>query len=531
MTAARRAAALFSSMLAAAAVGCAGDGGSDGSEDQRAGASERDGDGDDGGDDGGDSGSGSGNLRVRVENVAPWTLLKSAALAEHADGSTGPAGPGQAFEIRLTAGKQQALSFAAMLGESNDWFFAPGPEGIALFDEQGNPRSGDVTSEVALWDAGTEVDQEPAVGPDTAPQQAAPDQGAPDPDPAVSVLSGQVELSDGTSFALPAVEEMVRVTLTPGADGEFVLRIENVSTEDTLQTSQGDCAIHVSPLAWALHMMPAPLFEEGEPDRGLGLERIAEEGNPAPLAESLEELTGFATPISPGVFVVHGEGEPIYTIGQPDRDQGLERIAEEGNPAPLAESLEELTGFATPISPGVFVVHGEGEPIYTFGQPDRDQGLERIAEDGNAMPLGEALAESPPEGASQTGVFDTAVGASMPGPALPGQAFEFEIDAREGDRLSFAAMYGMSNDWIFATPAEGIELRVGRDASEGDVTEQIAIYDAGTEIDQEIAIGSHTAPQQPAPNTGPPDPNKEIRAADYPVPTSAHLRVTITPAD
>jgi hypothetical protein len=479
MTAARRAAALFSSMLAAAAVGCAGDGESDGSEDQRAGASERDGDGDDGGDDGGDSGGGSGNLRVRVENVAPWTLLKSAALAEHADGSTGPAGPGQAFEIRLTAGKQQALSFAAMLGESNDWFFAPGPEGIALFDEQGNPRSGDVTSEVALWDAGTEVDQEPAVGPDTAPQQAAPDQGAPDPDPAVSVLSGQVELSDGTSFALPAVEEMVRVTLTPGADGEFVLRIENVSTEDTLQTSQGDCAIHVSPLAWALHMMPAPLFEEGEPDRGLGLERIAEEGNPAPLAESLEELTGFATPISPGVFVVHGEGEPIYTIGQPDRDQGLERIAE----------------------------------------------------DGNAMPLGEALAESPPEGASQTGVFDTAVGASMPGPALPGQAFEFEIDAREGDRLSFAAMYGMSNDWIFATPAEGIELMVGRDASEGDLTEQIAIYDAGTEIDQEIAIGSHTAPQQPAPNTGPPDPNKEIRAADYPVPTSAHLRVTITPAD
>jgi hypothetical protein len=465
---------LLSAVLAAGALGCGEDGDQTGSQDPGSGSGDSDGvDGD-----GGDGPPPSERLLVRLENIAPWTLLKSDAVIEQVGGGAGPAGPGQAFEIRLTAGKQQALSFAAMLGESNDWFFAPGPEGIALFDGEGNPRSGDVTSEIALWDAGTEVDQEPAVGPDTAPQQDAPDQGALDPDPRVAALSGAITLSDGSTFELPAVEEMIKVVLRHEGEREFVLHIENVSTDETLQTSMGACAIHVSPLAWALHMMPAPLFDEGKPDRGDGLERIAEDGDPSPLAASLEKLTGFATPVSPGVFVVHGGGEPIYSLAEPDRDLGLERIAEDGDPMPLAAALE----------------------------------LE------------------PPEGATETGVFDTAVDASAPGPAVPGSAFEFEVDA-SGDRLSFAAMYGMSNDWIFATPPDGIDLSDLRPGDERDVTDEIAIYDAGTEIDQEIAIGPFTAPQQPAPDTGPADPDNQVRAADYPLPAKAHIRVTITAAE
>lgn len=295
----------------------------------------------------------------------------------------------------------------------------------------------------------------------------------------VSALDGEVALSDGSNFQLPAVEDMIRVTLTPAEDGEFVVRIENVSMDNTLQTSQGDCAIHVSPLVWALHMTPAPLFDQDKPDRG----------------------------------------------------DGLERIAEEGDSVLLAASLADLTGFATPVSPGVFVVHGGGEPIYSLGEPDRGVGLERIAEDGDAMPLGAAFEESPPEGATQTGVFDTAIGAPSPGPAVPGSAFEFEIEPGASDRLSFAAMYGMSNDWIFATPPGGIELSGVGGSGERDVTGDIAIYDVGTEIDQEIAIGSFTAPQQPAPDTGPADPDAEVRSADYPVGASAHVRVTIAAAD
>ncbi|KKL45544.1 hypothetical protein LCGC14_2354640, partial [marine sediment metagenome] len=58
-----------------------------------------------------------------------------------------------------------------MLAATNDVFFAPKDEGIALFDENGNPISGDITDQVYLWDAGTEVNEEPAIGPNTVTNQ------------------------------------------------------------------------------------------------------------------------------------------------------------------------------------------------------------------------------------------------------------------------------------------------------------------------------------------------------------------------
>ena len=42
----------------------------------------------------------------------------------------------------------------------------PTRELIALFDASGRPISGDVSSALGLWDAGTEVNEEPGVGPD-----------------------------------------------------------------------------------------------------------------------------------------------------------------------------------------------------------------------------------------------------------------------------------------------------------------------------------------------------------------------------
>jgi hypothetical protein len=52
-----------------------------------------------------------------------------------------------------------------MMGQSNDWFYAPAESGIDLF-ENGRGISGDITSQMVLWDAGTEVDQEPGIGSD-----------------------------------------------------------------------------------------------------------------------------------------------------------------------------------------------------------------------------------------------------------------------------------------------------------------------------------------------------------------------------
>ncbi|GIK96251.1 MAG: hypothetical protein BroJett029_04600 [Alphaproteobacteria bacterium] len=53
--------------------------------------------------------------------------------------------------------------------ESNDLFYAHGPEGIALFDAAGKPVGGDLTHQVQRCDAGAEVNEAPGVEPNQAP--------------------------------------------------------------------------------------------------------------------------------------------------------------------------------------------------------------------------------------------------------------------------------------------------------------------------------------------------------------------------
>jgi len=61
-----------------------------------------------------------------------------------------------------------------MFAQSNDLFFAPEPNGIPLFDAAGRARSGDSPDSIVLWDAGTEMNEQPGAGPNQAPRQAAP---------------------------------------------------------------------------------------------------------------------------------------------------------------------------------------------------------------------------------------------------------------------------------------------------------------------------------------------------------------------
>ncbi len=421
-------------------------------------------------------------FKLRIENVAPWTVLKSGTHATRTDGTMGPIGPGAAYEVSFTAGRNQRVSFATMLGQSNDWFFATSPEGLSLYNEDGNPIAGDVTSQIGLYDSGTEIDQEPGVGNATGPRQSAPDFGAPDPVAMVRKLGQIVTLTDGTTFTLPAIASMVRVTLTPGANGLFTLRIQNVSTASTFVTSAGSSGIGMSPLAYAVHIGRAPLFDTGVADRGQGLELIAESGRVANLGGVLRTLSGWSTPVSPGVYAVHTDPEPLYALGLDDLGLGLEHLAEDGN----------------------FEVIGAS-----------------IASNARSMEL------------TETGTFEMPVGSTQISPARPGGAFELVVRGIPGEHVSFATMFGMSNDWFFATRPEGIALfdAQGMPRS-GDVSADIALYDAGTEVDQEPAIGADTGPQQPAVNTGAIDPIsivREVPANVHPFAASTHLRVTLEP--
>jgi hypothetical protein len=91
--------------------------------------------------------------------------------------TAGPIRPGDSYEFTGTAMPGMKLFMTQMFGQSNDWFYAPGPNGIALFDGKGNPIGGDVTDQLYLWDAGTEKDEEIGKGPNQGPRQKGPNTG------------------------------------------------------------------------------------------------------------------------------------------------------------------------------------------------------------------------------------------------------------------------------------------------------------------------------------------------------------------
>src|SRR3954470_6540703 len=71
-----------------------------------------------------------------------------------------------------------------------------------------------------------------------------------------------------------------------GREVQFTIRVENVSTPNTLKLSSGTTApAPTAPLLWTITDDGNPLFTPGAFDRGQGLERLAEDGNPGVLAD------------------------------------------------------------------------------------------------------------------------------------------------------------------------------------------------------------------------------------------------------
>ena len=83
-----------------------------------------------------------------------------------------------------------------------------------------------------------------------------------------------------------------------------------------------------------------PLFKDGMADYKKGLEAMAETGNTGPLGQYLSMNSGYVSPVAPVLWVFHDRNDrPIFTKGQPDYGMGLETLAETGNPEPLYQSL------------------------------------------------------------------------------------------------------------------------------------------------------------------------------------------------
>jgi hypothetical protein len=167
-----------------------------------------------------------------------------------------------------------------------------------------------------------------------------------------------------------------------------------------------------------------------------------------------------------------------------------------------------------PIAPGVFLVDRTAL-VASRGERATPE-LERLAEDGNYEPLQQKLAS---EFGARSGMF------------VPGQ--EFTILAHPGDRLSFATMFVQSNDKFYAPRTEGIALfRADENPVAGNLTSEVRLYDAGTEVDEQPGVGHNQAPRQNGPNKGS-DQNQPIGEARdgfiYPAVREV-IEVTIRPA-
>lgn len=239
--------------------------------------------------------------------------------------------PGQSVSITFSAGKAQALMFATMYGASQDWFFASKQPGIKLFDNNGMPITGDVSSEVLLWDNGTKNNST----------------GQPESNPIVQVPN--VNAAD-----------LMKLNLTyDNVTSEFTLTITNTSGGTANETP-------FSPGVWAVSnydgsqlLNSTPFFTPNAMSNP-EITDIAQMGDINKMVTKLNANTGVMTGLSPALVVVYkGDKNPIYEIGKLDTGMGLKEIAQFGDVSKLQNSLKAMPNVKgvyiagnSPVAPG-----------------------------------------------------------------------------------------------------------------------------------------------------------------------------------
>ena len=220
--------------------------------------------------------------------------------------------------------------------------------------------------------------------------------------------------------------------------------------------------------------------------------------------------------INNGILVIHAQDNPLFTVGEPNSGVvGLEMLAKTGDPSDIYNWFTErggdngngppmrLSAAHSPFSPGVAYVFDSTNPLFVQGQSaEANSGVEELAEDGNnSVALGYLR---------ENGVASAVASNTMP--FGPGGSITFEVSAVPGDKLGFATMFVQSNDWLVASNTDGINLfdENGMPVSGMDSSERMYLFDAGTEIDEDIGFGMNQAPRQMG-STGDPDTNTMIR--------------------
>ncbi|MCK7554059.1 spondin domain-containing protein [Chitinophaga sedimenti] len=217
-------------------------------------------------------------------------------------------------------------------------------------------------------------------------------------------------------------------------------------------------------------------------------------------------------------------GMPLYEAGKPTAN-GLTPLAETGNNQMLAEYAAMQTGILTPLSPVLIVVYrGNENPLFMVGEKDRGKGLADLAQKGDASKLESSLRQMAGVRhvyvvkAANTGVLLPVLGQST------GGSISQRISYEPGDRITFATMFGYSNDWFYSFGADGIMA-----GEAGNQTDKVMLYDNGTAVDQYPGAGNSQGAFGGAPPMPESLPIKAVAGEMYPVPATANvLKLTIT---
>ncbi|RQP10560.1 MAG: hypothetical protein EAS52_22610 [Parapedobacter sp.] len=354
-------------------------------------------------------------LTLTVENVLDSRPLVQSGTFKNT-GAAPVVMPGESVSFQFYAAKGQTVSFATMYGLSNDLFFAPENPGILLYDEDGMPIEGDVSEHVKLWDNGTRVNEKP--GPDLM-----------HPGVAESEPKGVMEINgmDAQGNDFLAASALMKVSLAYEGNSMFTLTIENKSGNTINETAFSPGVWAISYIAGGDLLDPAPIYEKDKPSAN-GLTELSEMGDNGKLGDYLAGQTGIFTPLSPVLAVVYsGITNPIYKAGEKDRGEGLKELAQMGDASKLAAYLKTVNGV---------------KEVYVLAAEETTVLLPKIGDN-------------------------------------PGSSVSQQLKVAKGDRLAIATMYGLSNDWFFASKDDGVDA-----TKKGDISAAIALFDNGTAVDQ-----------------------------------------------
>jgi hypothetical protein len=222
---------------------------------------------------------------VQSEPKSPAVLTASAeAVTEQPRGvEPGPAAPDESYELTVEPNEVfRYLTFATMVLETNDAFISNGPTGVELMDRDGNPRSSEAITDdlertLGTYDAGTEANEVPGVGPHQAPRQIRPNSGPPDPNDAVRTY-----LDSSTDLTGDRFDKFFDIDVNQNGGDALNIILTNTSEETIYPTP-------FKPVTFAIHSEAYSLFNRGM-EASDGLELVAETGKTSGFIEELSDV-------------------------------------------------------------------------------------------------------------------------------------------------------------------------------------------------------------------------------------------------